>query len=297
MSDDPTPPVDSYREAAPYLRRPFTDEAVRFKVQAAWPKGNPTSGLIVAYIDARLAIERLNHVLAELWSDEYEMVGQGQLMCRLTVDGITRRDIGEGYQGKGLYSDALKRAAVKFGVGVSLYAVPKIILRQGQHLEAKGRGDKSTLALTSDGEKHCRTLYSSWLVSHGIKAFGEPLDHGDVADAIGDTEVEQDEQPIQTVEEPQPIGDERAAKLDEFVVDAGLAEHLSNKLRGMGKTTLAELTEPEAMTVYRWAEQRQTPDDPDGYDAFHGSDLPPDSQTKQADVDAAWEASRPVETK
>jgi hypothetical protein len=47
-------PVETYKEAARHLRRPFTQAAVKFKVQATWPKDNPTGGLIVAYIDARL---------------------------------------------------------------------------------------------------------------------------------------------------------------------------------------------------------------------------------------------------
>jgi hypothetical protein len=127
-------PVDSFRDAAHHLRRPFTKHAVKFKVQATWPKERPTSGLIVAYIDARLAIERLNLVCPHLWHARYEATGQGRMWCHLTVDGITRPDVGEG-DGKGLVSDALKRAAVHFGVGVSLYAVSKIVLDVGADAE------------------------------------------------------------------------------------------------------------------------------------------------------------------
>lgn len=191
-------PLDSFREAAAYLRRPFTPAAIRFKVQAAFPKGEPTSGLIVAYIDARLAVERLNLIVPHLWHDAYEPLGKQHLICRLTVDGITRQDIGEGV-GKGLYSDALKRAAVKFGVGVSLYAVPKMILRLSDgHLKRA----KDTLALTPNGETHVRGLYEGWLDFHGKQAFGEPLDHGDSLDAQGDAEV--DEPPADTHAEPAP---------------------------------------------------------------------------------------------
>ena len=181
----PSLPVDAYREAAPLLRRPFTAAAVKFKVQATWPKDKPEAALIVAYIDARLAIERLNLVCPHLWEDDYKSIGDGLMWCYLTVDGITRRDVGEG-KGKGLVSDALKRAAVHFGVGVSLYAIPKIVLKTSDgHVVLK----QGKLALTPSGEGRCRTIYEMWLDTRGTQAFGEPLDHGDVDDAAGDGDL------------------------------------------------------------------------------------------------------------
>ena len=182
-------PVDSFKEAAPILRQPFTADAVRFKVQTAFPKEDPRRALIVAYIDARLVVERLNLVCPHLWHDEYEKVADGML-CSLTVGGITRRDIGSGYQGKGLYSDALKRAAVKFGVGVSLYSVPSIVLDKGRDLTETTAGGKKTLKLEAGGQVTCRTKYRAWLDAVGTNIFGEPLDHGDTPDSVGDLEAE-----------------------------------------------------------------------------------------------------------
>lgn len=185
-------PVDSYKDAAPHLRRPFTAAAVKFKVQAnLGPKDSPTGGLIVAYLDARLAIERLNLICPQLWHDEYQAVGQGQMWCHLTVDGIRRSDVGEGV-GKGLVSDALKRAAVKFGIGVSLYATPTMILNVSDgHLKVRSSNKGPTCVLTPNGETRVRGLYASWLSSHGIEAFGEPLSHGDIEGAQGDIEAEE----------------------------------------------------------------------------------------------------------
>ena len=185
-------PVDSFREAAPHLRRPFTPAAVKFKVQATWPKQNPTGGLIVSYIDARLVVERLNLIVPHLWHDAYEPQDR-HLICHLTVDGITRSDVGEGIV-KGLYSDALKRAAVKFGVGVSLYATPKMMLSVDDgHLKSRRTRDGESLVLTPKGESHVRFLYAKWLEAHGSHAFGEPLDHGDTEGAQGDVEAEDEE--------------------------------------------------------------------------------------------------------
>jgi hypothetical protein len=169
-------PVDSFREAASHLRRPFTPAAVKFKPQSVTKTGKT---LCVAYIDARLVIERLNLICPHLWHDAYEPTPKGAMWCHLTVDGITRSDVGEG-QGKGLVSDALKRAGVHFGIGVSLYAVPQ------QYLDGEIK------YLSDQHQRQLRTNYERWLKGQGIQAFGEPLDHGDAEDAVGDPEADQD---------------------------------------------------------------------------------------------------------
>lgn len=180
--------VESYREAAPLLRRPFTPAAVKFKPQTVHKNGG--GGTVACYIDARLVVERLNLVCPHLWHDEYTRTAGGGLLCHLTVDGITRTDVGEGTFEKALFSDALKRAAVKFGVGVPLYAVPMLTVwkNQGQ-IETWARGDSFQGRLTPQGEQAARTAYAAWLDAVGVHAFGEPLDHGDSIDAQGDTEV------------------------------------------------------------------------------------------------------------
>lgn len=188
-------PVDNFREAAPLLRRPFTPQAVKFKVQAKWPKDNPTTALVVAYIDARLVIERLNMVVAENWSPRYEREGK-EMWCHLTLfDLQPRSDIGEGV-GKGLVSDSLKRAAVHWGVGVSLYATDKIGFEKASGLVRAARSKEGpTLKLTDAGEVRCRDLYEEWLTTTGIPKFGQPLDHGDSESAAGDIEVDDDGAP------------------------------------------------------------------------------------------------------
>lgn len=184
-ASQPEFPVESFREAARHLRRPFTPEAVRFKVQSTWQTG----GLIVGYIDARLVIERLNLVCPHLWCDHYENVGGKLMWCHLTIDGITRSDVGEG-TGKALVSDALKRAAVRFGIGVSLYAMPSQKLPFGAMLEKKTKGEKENVYLTDRGEDELRNRYRTWLDVHARAAFGDPLDHGDSPGASGDHEAE-----------------------------------------------------------------------------------------------------------
>lgn len=177
-------PVDTYQDAAPLLRRPFTPAAVKWKVQAANVDGG--WALIVAHIDARLVIERLNLVCPHLWTgEEYHPASNGLMWCSLTIDGITRRDVGEG-QGKGLVSDALKRAAVHFGIGVSLYAIPKTFLNAGPHLKPIQTRNGPSFEMTEAGEKECARRYTAWLEQQGKAAFGEPLDHGDADGSVGD---------------------------------------------------------------------------------------------------------------
>lgn len=164
--------------------------------------------MIVAYIDARLVIERLNKVVPDMWTEAYSdpiPLNKGAMMwCHLTVGGITHSDVGESPKGmsKDLISDALKRAAVHFGIGVSIYALPQIKLFYGdgdkrlekrQVSDGKG-GKKPTLILTEYGHDKLRQGYAQWLETHGVELFGEPLDHGDVEGAT----IDEDELPAET---------------------------------------------------------------------------------------------------
>jgi len=180
-------PVDTFKEAMPLLRRPFTTQAVKFKVQATFPKGEPQTALCVTYIDARLVIERLNMVVCDKWAPRFD----GN-WCHLSLFELpARSDVGEG-TGKGLVSDSLKRAAVHWGIGVSLYATPKMFLKVSDgHVKQAQSKDGPTLRLTPQGEARCRELYDGWLKMSGVGAFGEALDHGDVDDAQGDAEVDE----------------------------------------------------------------------------------------------------------
>src|SRR5512142_2006185 len=117
------------REILEQLRKPFPASKISFKVQTKpSEKGN---SLVVAYIDARDVMERLDEVVGGDWSDRCEAAGTAKgLVCYLTVMGVTRADVGDTDNAneavKSAYSDAFKRAAVKFGVGRFLYDLPKM---------------------------------------------------------------------------------------------------------------------------------------------------------------------------
>lgn len=189
-------PVDSLREAAPYLRRPFTVKAVQWKVQSAF---KDKGFLAVGYIDARLVVDRLNVVCPHIWQEEIEELPSGLFLCRLTIDGTTHSDVGEGSgttKTKAGYSDALKRAAVKFGVGVSVYKIPRAEIwasdqsKSGyftyKHIPGSGsKKEQHVYRLTTEGEAALRGRYDEWLKRTGIETYGEPIEHGDVEDSAG----------------------------------------------------------------------------------------------------------------
>ena len=114
------------------LAEPFDPREVRFK--PAVVSGN--RAMAIAYVDARVIQDRLDDVLGVAgWQDEYDCLPDGGVVCRLRLrlgdEWITKMDVGspseqpdEGDRRKASFSDALKRAAVKFGVGRYLYRLP-----------------------------------------------------------------------------------------------------------------------------------------------------------------------------
>lgn len=120
------------------LRAPFPAEQIKWKIQVS-PREGDTWALVVAYVDARDVAERLDVAAAGDWSDAYGApplrTGSWRtLECRLTVCGVTRCDVGAalppaddaGDVSKDVYSDAFKRAAVKFGVAAHVYRFPQV---------------------------------------------------------------------------------------------------------------------------------------------------------------------------
>jgi len=114
------------------LSAPFKPEQVRWKPQTV--KGNLC--LAVAYLDARAIMARLDAVCGTGWQDAFEVLPDGSALCGLTLllegQWVTRSDVGspseqpdEGDRRKAAISDALKRAAVKWGIGRYLYELPK----------------------------------------------------------------------------------------------------------------------------------------------------------------------------
>lgn len=111
------------------LKKPFPEPAIHWRIGAR--NKDKTKGLPLAYIDARDVMDRLDFIFGiDGWEDSYVETSSGRVICTLMVKienvWVTRSD-GAGDTGtegeKGAISDALKRAAVKFGIGRYLYGL------------------------------------------------------------------------------------------------------------------------------------------------------------------------------
>lgn len=198
------------------LRRPFA--VVKFMPQGKVLdfSGRKTCRFL-AHIDSSLVVERL-HEVDPAWSAEYERLGssvsewtanQHATVCRLTVRGVTREEIGYGGRTepmKAAYSDALKRAALRFGVGAYLRDSGWEFWMDAQIKDATGRQhDAYTVKRTQSGEvvgylkpagraflqaEYDRIVGRDAFVRH----YGEVVQYGDVDleqdDALGQAEAD-----------------------------------------------------------------------------------------------------------
>src|SRR5579871_1701907 len=128
---DTTPDAAAVAQALA-LAAPF--DPARVKVKPGAVAGN--RALAMFYVDSRTIQDRLDEVLGVAgWQDAYRVLPDGSVVCRLRLrigaEWITKMDVGSpsdqpdgGDRLKAAFSDALKRAAVKFGVGRYLYRKP-----------------------------------------------------------------------------------------------------------------------------------------------------------------------------
>lgn len=122
------------------LEMPFDPRRLHWRVGAT--NGDKTSGIALAYLDARDVMRRLDQVFPFAWQCRYPLSESGLLICEIGVkigDQWLWRSNGAGdtqvEAEKGKASDAFKRAAVMFGVGRYLYSLPNewvAIKKQGR---------------------------------------------------------------------------------------------------------------------------------------------------------------------
>src|SRR6516162_11034523 len=179
------------------LAAPFDPREVKFKPAVV----NGNRALALAYVDARVIQDRLDDVLGVTgWQDEYECLPDGSVVCRLRLrigdEWITKMDVGrqseqpdEGDRRKAAFSDALKRAAVKFGIGRYLYRMKSQWVdydpqkRQFLRLPALPRKETKPAAkatgLPSNGDDLHKRLAAkdAQLAEQGLCKPGELLQH------------------------------------------------------------------------------------------------------------------------
>lgn len=126
------------------LAAEFPREQISWRAQTVTKDGD--KALALAYIDARDVMNRFDEVVgAGDWSDSYD-VHPNVTICSIALrieGGWTSKADGAGDTDveaeKGRISDAFKRAAVKWGVGRYLYAIPSTWVP----CETYTKGDKS----------------------------------------------------------------------------------------------------------------------------------------------------------
>lgn len=114
------------------LTAPILPNEIEWRVQSQTSTGKL---IVVPYINNRCVMHRFDAAFgAENWTSEFREISNG-FLCRLTVtinkrevyreDGASKTNI---EPEKGGISDAMKRAAVQFGLGRCLYDYPRVML-------------------------------------------------------------------------------------------------------------------------------------------------------------------------
>lgn len=119
----------AWQEIKQALETPFPVAKIHWRVGAT--NKEKTKGIALAYIDSRDVMKRLDDVMGVDWQNTYPLSDGKLLICEISlkIDGewVTRSN-GAGDTDveaeKGKASDAFKRAAVQWGIGRYLYALP-----------------------------------------------------------------------------------------------------------------------------------------------------------------------------
>jgi len=110
------------------LAEPFAAEDIEWRVQRAGVSGQAWA-MVLAYVTNRAIMHRLDETVGmDRWRNEYTTAPDGGVMCGLSIkfsdEWVTKYDGAENTQVeavKGGLSNAMKRAAVQWGVGRYLY--------------------------------------------------------------------------------------------------------------------------------------------------------------------------------
>jgi|GEM_PF-3341392 len=129
------------------LAAPFREDELEFRVQSAGESNGRVWAICLCYVTARAIMNRLDEVCGpENWWDHFTASPGGGVLCGITIrlpDGreLTKWD-GSGATDveaeKGILSGALKRAAVKFGIGRYLYSLEETFAQV--HEQGRFRG-------------------------------------------------------------------------------------------------------------------------------------------------------------
>jgi hypothetical protein len=141
LNDPPQAPL--FDDAPPAAAAPLTLNAIHCKLckpfAAALVELKPgattqdkSRALCMPFVDSRAYQTRLDRVVGpEGWSVEYRPLSDRAVLCRLTILGVTREDVGEcnandENAATSAVAQSFKRACSAFGLGRYLYHLPQI---------------------------------------------------------------------------------------------------------------------------------------------------------------------------
>jgi hypothetical protein len=158
------------------LSSPFSADEIDWRVGST--TADKSKGMALAYIDARAVMDRLDTVCGpDGWQNNNVYGPGGSVVCNLGVrmngewiwkaDGAGATDV-EGE--KGAISDALKRAAVRFGVGRYLYELKSPWVALTPMGKSYRIADEARKELDKVHEDFCAT--AGWGLRAGRVAYG-----------------------------------------------------------------------------------------------------------------------------
>lgn len=112
------------------LCKPFAQALIELKPGATTQ--DKSRALCMPFVDSRAYQTRLDRVVGpEGWAVEYRPLSERAVLCRLTVLGVTREDVGEcnvsdENAATSAVAQSFKRACAAFGLGRYLYSLPQI---------------------------------------------------------------------------------------------------------------------------------------------------------------------------
>lgn len=139
------------------LRDPFAPQDIEWRVQTAGEKNGKPWARVLAYVTNRAIMERLDDAVGpENWQNEYKEGPAGGVVCGLSIrvtradgsaDWVTKWDGAENSDVepvKGGLSNAMKRAAVQWGIGRYLYDLDEgwANVHDGGRFSAKSKDGK-----------------------------------------------------------------------------------------------------------------------------------------------------------
>lgn len=172
------------------LKEPFAAEDIEWRIQQAGETNNRIWARVLAYVTNRAIQDRLDDAVGpENWWNEYRPGPEGGVICGISIllvgRAVTKWDGAENTEiesVKGGLSNAMKRAAVQWGIGRYLYHIEENFAEvsttkeKGWHYASAKIGEKKVSFWWRP------PLLPSWALPPANRAVDAPAHNGHTAD-------------------------------------------------------------------------------------------------------------------